>query len=83
MSFDINAQGNIKSRWLTQSRDRDLTCSTSAQHCVKTKDVKNGSYCCYVRCGTLIENELAHNRRNSLPCTVKTSRNQEKGRAIK
>ncbi len=42
------------------------------------KDVKRCTYCCYVRCATLIvwvlENALAPNRRNSVPCTVSTSR---------
>ena len=28
--------------------------SSTAQHCVKTKDVKNYSYCCYAICATLI-----------------------------
>ncbi len=42
------------------------------------KDVKIYTYCCYVRCATLIvrvwENALAPNRRNSLPLTVRTAR---------
>ncbi len=40
--------------------------------------VESCNYCCYVRCATLIirvgENASAINRRNSLPCTVKTSK---------
>ena len=43
------------------------TLRIPAQHSVKTKDVKNGYYCCYVRCATIEqENSLAQNRRNSL-----------------
>ena len=45
---------------------------------VIAKDVKSCTYCCYIRCVTLIVcvggNALAPNRRNSLPCTVRTSR---------
>ncbi len=44
--------------------------------CVIAKDVKNCTYCCYVICATLRVREggnaLAPNRRNSLPCTVRT-----------
>ena len=47
-----------------KNRERGLTRSASArrrggdgidsaQHCVKTKDVRYGFYCCYVRCATL------------------------------
>ena len=49
----------------------------SARHCVITKDSKNGSYCCYVRCATLIVRVKVMprplNRCNSLPCTARTS----------
>ncbi len=42
------------------------------------KDVKSCSYCRYVRCATSVVrvrgDALAPNRRNSLPCTVRTSR---------
>ena len=44
----------------------------------KAKDVKSCTYFCYVRCATLIVcvggNTLAPNRRNSIPCTVRTSK---------
>ena len=44
-------------------------------NCVVTKEVENGSYCCYVRCATKIVGGmiLPINRRNSLQCTVRTS----------
>ncbi len=45
---------------------------------VIAKDVKSCTYYCYVRCATLIVrvegNAFAPNRRNSLPFTVRTSR---------
>ena len=49
----------------------------SALHRLITKDVKNGSYCCYVRCETLIVRvggmPWSITRHNSLPCTVMAS----------
>ncbi len=45
---------------------------------IKAKDVKICTYCCYVRCVLLIVryggNALAPNRRNALPCIVKSFR---------
>ena len=56
----------------------EVTGSTLGPNRVRAKDVKSCTYCCYVRCTTLIVwvggNALALNRRNSLPCTVRTSR---------
>ena len=55
-------------------------------NCVIAKDVKSCTYCCYVRCATLIvrvgENALAPDRRKSLPCTAQIGLTG-KGRAIK
>ena len=66
-----------------------VTVKTFAQHWevlgsilnpkrVIAKNVKICTYCCYVRCATLIvwvgENALAPNRRNSVTCKVRTSR---------
>ena len=51
---------------------------------VIAKEVKSCTYCCYIRCATLIVwvgvNAMAPNSRNSVPCTVRTP---DKGRAIK
>ena len=66
-----------------------ITHSTSARHRrnmglllepnrVIAKDVKSCTYCCYFRCATLIVwigvMPWPKNRRNSIPCTVRTSR---------
>ena len=52
--------------------------SMLSPNCVIAKDVKSCTYCCYVRYAILIVrvggNALALNRRNSLPCTVRISR---------
>ncbi len=69
-------------RWLNRLHIRSLSCRwwfrISAQHCVTTKDVKTDTYYCYVRCTTkrvlIREINWSTNRCNSLPYTVRTSR---------
>ena len=60
------------------ARHEKVMGSMLGQNCVIAKYVKSCNFCCYGICATLIVrvggNVFAPNRRNSLPCTVRTSR---------
>ena len=63
-----------------------LGLEDSTQNQVITKDVKSCTYCCYVKCATLIVrvggNALAPNRCNLLPCTFRTFRQRSCNRRV-
>ena len=50
----LNLAGPLNSLLLRRTCDDIFYVRTMAQHCVKIKDVNNGTCCCYTRCTTKI-----------------------------